>query len=1670
MPNRPLGKKKRRDYFFAWIMLKFRKGFTIKVISLLVAGLFLFNSTVYGIDLPKKACLRSHLLFNSSQEGEDRAREGLAAMLNLEALSKTQDELLDMALARFFIKGVDQVRDDIEVVTDKTELDRIDPEGVLRHLDDRTPITVYRPTTKQLKKALGKVLRKVPGATVDDINHIMTYLISHPGRYKSPDAGDNRRRANIWILKETFECVAQLDPELKAQWARHEREHLDHPELSEAKIQNAYPLNEVVMALISLIEKDRAPQAKKRVERQSIYIVPTAAALHDEGRQILASHFYAKGSIYRWIDRCIAMSEISLLQDLATMTISEMKDVIAEDVRTWIDRCFSRGLTMVVAPLAISAIENEVKGITDEDIHSWINRCIDEQQPYGAAEIAIAAIKKGRGEITIEDIRKLIGKYPSKARDIVGSLGIAAIENGLENITADDVQDWLDKCNEKGDARSAEEARNTGKLAIVAIENGIEGVDASDVIKAINRCADDGFTWPAAQIIIVAIEKDIEGITVDNACALIEVFIDRGEFGTELRELATFSIQKGRQSITATKVRSWINACLDKGLFSDAGRIATSALENEIKDITVDDLHTVIDRYIDKEDSENVREIIVAAIEAGIEGITRDNVRSWIDTCFDNQWFGESGLIAISALENGIEGVTVDDVHRAFKFEKGTVLLVEIVRDALKLWEKGIEGIRDEDIYILVKGLVRKNLQNIAAEMATSAIEKGLRMNAEDVRYIVKMALYFGFHGGAALGVIALEEGIDGITADDVSSWLSGYISSGGYAGAAKLAMSAIAKGIEKVIIAGREESTVEILRTAINKCESPYQAGELVISAIGKGIEGITIQDLHIVTSRCEPQNKAKLIASAINEEIEGVSIRDLGRAIDQCLDERHTYSIGSVGAIFIRICHKRSILALEPKVATAASELREVLSQNGLLPTRLNPFILEMTMGMEVEEFERISGPLDELRKAFKKANEGLEEGRRYDEGIFEENYVPLAYSMEIILPGSIEQMIGLLKESSNPHTIVRFLESKKYALLDEDVTQALIELTERIRKAKAVVSRKKPKIHISRFFKMLDISSSLVAANNKEDLIIELSAFLGPADIEALPERVTGETIRERNSELHALIASAIDELYSRLVMNLLTYLASVLEIEIEDVDVSPDAYKNIYIPFINRLIFALAHIERKRSHKLARFRAFLKATLENRFWAFIEDEEQSDEIGCAIARVNKRVRDNLDKQGLDRNRWLGRQPEHRMAPGKFIYYEESLGEYDPVADIQAVMDYLRRVFNKGLEPGQVNRIDRDLRAINIIPEYDDDQNVIGFRPAQRQDRKKDVINILADRENLRHLMQLTNSLLSTENVRNTPHIRETVEHMRERITTVQERLELDAYRQDLGRMRKSFTVRAFYRNPGRDIFMGDFTDCCLAMNSNIYPDAMVDRLIDEGMHVIEVIDDATEETMACLWLYIAEDGSLVIQNLEINAEYERLKPLMYRVGEGMIGYAQGFAKYIGAPRLLIGMPGHGKYFGKGGFVEKRYGNNKVPFGLEKIGGYLEEKYYLDSAGKPEAYLVAINLDRLVDTAVFFLDEQVRADVRAFEQALSELSNKNNTVVVITDSEDDFIAFCFRNRIDIGRFFIRTPGQIGLSGFNFEEVMVSIMGIENLQCIPLTESICEQFPALKAARDEI
>ena len=60
-------------------MPSFRKHYTLKIVTIIAAAVFLVNSAVYGVDLQRKACLRVPLKMAEDGEGFEEAMEAVKA-------------------------------------------------------------------------------------------------------------------------------------------------------------------------------------------------------------------------------------------------------------------------------------------------------------------------------------------------------------------------------------------------------------------------------------------------------------------------------------------------------------------------------------------------------------------------------------------------------------------------------------------------------------------------------------------------------------------------------------------------------------------------------------------------------------------------------------------------------------------------------------------------------------------------------------------------------------------------------------------------------------------------------------------------------------------------------------------------------------------------------------------------------------------------------------------------------------------------------------------------------------------------------------------------------------------------------------------------------------------------------------------------------------------------------------------------------------------------------------------------------------------------------------------------------------------------------------------------------------------------------------------------------
>ena len=171
----------------------------------------------------------------------------------------------------------------------------------------------------------------------------------------------------------------------------------------------------------------------------------------------------------------------------------------------------------------------------------------------------------------------------------------------------------------------------------------------------------------------------------------------------------------------------------------------------------------------------------------------------------------------------------------------------------------------------------------------------------------------------------------------------------------------------------------------------------------------------------------------------------------------------------------------------------------------------------------------------------------------------------------------------------------------------------------------------------------------------------------------------------------------------------------------------------------------------------------------------------------------------------------------------------------------------------------------------------------------------------------------------------------DHMSSDMRTIQSLLE-DQFRKKDSLEGTPMSVGLWDRNPDEDLYLGNYTDCCIRIDSEHMGEesTITDYLTDVGIQVLVVRDEKRDIPAVAAWLWIGKDEKtqevvLVVDNIEANTEYS----LSYeeQLKEQLRAYLEEYARNIGIENIV-----QGKYnnditlFGKGGSYKKLGGYNR------------------------------------------------------------------------------------------------------------------------------------------------
>lgn len=207
-------------------------------------------------------------------------------------------------------------------------------------------------------------------------------------------------------------------------------------------------------------------------------------------------------------------------------------------------------------------------------------------------------------------------------------------------------------------------------------------------------------------------------------------------------------------------------------------------------------------------------------------------------------------------------------------------------------------------------------------------------------------------------------------------------------------------------------------------------------------------------------------------------------------------------------------------------------------------------------------------------------------------------------------------------------------------------------------------------------------------------------------------------------------------------------------------------------------------------------------------------------------------------------------------------------------------------------------------------------------------------------------------------------EHITHLQEYLTHYNEQKKASAAKPGKGSewMNRDLTIRVWQRDPVADLAKGSQVNCCLSPNGTQFQ-AMIERLMDAGMGVVEIVEPDTQQAIALNWLFLAWDKTtqkpyLVANFHEMSNRVVDIPELRTFLINELTRYTSALAKHMGIGYLIRPL----KY----GLIPDFKGlPEAMDLTLEKLGGFFKfgrettdesiDSYYLQSLKESRFYSV-------------------------------------------------------------------------------------------------------------------
>ena len=369
-----------------------------------------------------------------------------------------------------------------------------------------------------------------------------------------------------------------------------------------------------------------------------------------------------------------------------------------------------------------------------------------------------------------------------------------------------------------------------------------------------------------------------------------------------------------------------------------------------------------------------------------------------------------------------------------------------------------------------------------------------------------------------------------------------------------------------------------------------------------------------------------------------------------------------------------------------------------------------------------------------------------------------------------------------------------------------------------------------------------------------------------------------------------------LNERASKELLGVIAMNLGIPKEEIKTNLNEWKTEFLPNLvsNDEMMVIKKMEEARELYLS----IMKAVFKNLWKEFLFDKNQDDEVGRSVALHNAETRKIFEKNGINYDKWLS-YDKHR----------------DFIVSTEVVVDkkeYYLKILNERKE--QVIKTLLPFSGILTEREY---FPLLHILEGQGNKKSLDKLNGSELTQKLEQLEDRLKNLKQREEYKNNQNwdsVFEHTGHLREAVIMINQKEHKETESRE-----KGFRIKVWERDPKKDLFQGNYSQCCIAVGvkdtppdgglNTHDPSTVMQFLADTGISVVEICDSERNNPVGNAWLFVSKnelgEPILVADNVELHKDYTNDPHLNNMIRDNLFSFLADYAKDVSLVGAGVGL---------------------------------------------------------------------------------------------------------------------------------------------------------------------